>query len=95
MRYNALWVSLDACNEVAATSLSLRVVDIAGATPVGDTFLACFVCFFVVRFHLNASFYLILHSEVLRASKSVHRALVSSHSILKTNHLIVKLSWIS
>ena len=40
MRYNALWVSLDACNEVAATSLSLRVVDIAGATPVGDTFLA-------------------------------------------------------
>lgn len=38
MRYNALWVSLDACNEVVATSLSLRVVDIAGATPVGDTF---------------------------------------------------------
>lgn len=38
MRYNALWVSLDACNEVAATSLSLRVIDIAGATPVGDTF---------------------------------------------------------
>ena len=44
-----MWVSLDACNEVAATSLSLRgfspllilslrVVDIAGATPVGDTF---------------------------------------------------------
>ena len=73
MRYNALWVSLDACNEVAATSLSLRVVDIAGATPVGDTFfLACFVCFFVVGFHLNASFYLILHSEVLRASKSIY-----------------------
>lgn len=56
MRYNALWVSLDACNEVAATSLSLRVVDIAGATPVGDTFLACFVCFFVVGLLLECEF---------------------------------------
>ena len=51
MKYNALWVSLDACNEVAATSLSLRVVDIAGATPVGDTFLLCLL--FVVRFLLE------------------------------------------
>lgn len=43
-----LWVSLDACNEVAA-SLSLRVVDIAGATPVGDTFFGLLCLFFCGR----------------------------------------------
>lgn len=44
-----LWVSLDACNEVAATSLSLRVVDIAGATPVGDTFFGLLCLLFCGR----------------------------------------------